>query len=305
MTASHDVLQPQADPDAARRVISKSLYVVATPLGNLADISTRAVAILRAVDVIAAEDTRTSGVLLAHHGIATRLIAAHQHNESASAQGIVKLLDGSASVALISDAGTPGISDPGARIVRAVRAAGHTVIPIPGPSAVTAALSASGLDGNFHFVGFLSTKPAAREAALKSLLASNTISVLYEAPHRIADLAREVAQLAEPTRRIVIARELSKRFETIVEVSAATWVDYLEADADRRRGEFVVMIDRAPDMAEDALSEESLRVLALLQESLPLSEAVRLSAAITGAKRKLLYAHGLKNPSGRASSADS
>lgn len=278
---------------AAGSVLPKSLYVVATPLGHLDDITLRAIAILRSVDVIAAEDTRTSATLLRHHGIATKTIAAHQHNEAAAAARIVALLQEGKSVALISDAGTPAVSDPGARIVRAVRDAGFAVVPVPGANALVAALSASGFEGAFHFAGFLSPKRGARVAALEALRGLAATLALYEAPHRILDLATDIGSVFEPPRRIVIARELTKRFETFHACAASELHAWLAADTNQQRGEFVVLIEAAPARAP-GLDDEARRVLALLLDELPVKTAAALAARITGQSKNDLYAQALR-----------
>jgi 16S rRNA (cytidine1402-2'-O)-methyltransferase len=283
----HSDSRTQNPQDHEARTLSKALYVVATPLGNLDDITLRAIATLRGVDLIAAEDTRTSATLLRHHGIDTKTIAAHQHNEQAAAARIVALLHEGKSVALISDAGTPAVSDPGARIVRAVRDAGFTVVPVPGPNAVVAALSASGFEGPFHFAGFLPPKSAARSKLLAGLRGMAATLVLYEAPHRILDLAADLAAVYEPARRVVIARELTKRFETIHACNVGELGEWLAGDTNQQRGEFVVLIDAAPP--SEGLDDEARRVLALLLAELPVKTAAALASRITGQSKNALY----------------
>ena len=273
-------------------MLPNSLYVVATPLGHLDDITLRAIHTLRNVDVIAAEDTRTSATLLRHHGIGTKTIAAHQHNEAAAAARIVALLQEGKSVALISDAGTPAVSDPGARIVRAVRDAGFAVVPVPGANALAAALSASGFEGAFHFAGFLPPKRGARVAALQALSGLAATLALYEAPHRIVDMAIDIATVFEPARRVVVARELTKRFETIHACTASELHAWLVADANQQRGEFVVLIEAAPPRAA-GLDAEAQRVLTLLLEEIPVKTAAALAARITGQSKNDLYAQAL------------
>lgn len=269
-------------------MMAPALYVVATPLGNLEDITLRALQVLAAVDCVAAEDTRHTTGLLRHHGIGTRLLAVHEHNEAAAAGQVIARLAQGQAVALVSDAGTPGISDPGARLVAAVQAAGHRVIPIPGPSAVAAALCASGLAAErFHFCGFLPPRPQARRAAIEQLRALPCTLVFYEAPHRIAECVDDLAAGLEPEREVVICRELTKLFEQIRRMPLARAPAWLAADPDHRRGEFVLVVS-APPPADD-LSAEALRTLELLRAELPLASAVRLAAAITGAPRKRLY----------------
>ncbi|HEX4326467.1 MAG TPA: 16S rRNA (cytidine(1402)-2'-O)-methyltransferase [Burkholderiales bacterium] len=274
---------------------SAALYVVATPIGNLADISARALQVLKAVDAIAAEDTRTSGPLLSHYGIGTRLFAAHEHNEEKAAEKVVELLREGKRVALISDAGTPAISDPGARLVRAVRAAGYAVIPVPGANAAAAALSASGFEGPFHFAGFLPAKGTARRAALRTLAGMPATLVFYEAPHRILDLATDLAAELPAERRLVLARELTKRFESIHATTVGEAAAWLTGDEYRQRGEFVVLLEAAVITKNpDAVDGEAERVLNLLLAELPVSSAAKLAADITGVPRKALYARALQ-----------
>lgn len=275
---------------------SIALYVVATPIGNLADIGGRALDTLRAAAWVAAEDTRHTQGLLAHYGIASRLFAAHEHNEEAAAQRIIGCLAAGESVALVSDAGTPGISDPGARIVGRVRAAGFPVVPIPGPCAAVAALSASGITApHWLFCGFLPTRPAARRQAIEAVAAVPAALVFYEAPHRIVDTIEALAAGLGETRDCIMARELSKRFESIHRCRLGEALAWLEADPDRRRGEFVVVVDAPPTpAAEAAASADGERVLALLlAEGLPVKQAARLTQAITGAPKKALYERAL------------
>ena len=221
---------------------SSALYVVPTPLGNLADLTRRAEEVLRAVPWIAAEDTRHSGPLLKQLGATGRLLPAHQHNEHEAAARIIDKLQAGESVALISDAGTPGISDPGARVVAAVRAAGGRVVPLPGPCAATTALSASGLnDEHFLFYGFLPSKAGQRRQAIENLRATPAALVFYEAPHRVLDTVGDLAELlgGDDGRTLVIARELTKLFESIHSGPLAEALDWLKADSNRQRGEFV------------------------------------------------------------------
>jgi 16S rRNA (cytidine1402-2'-O)-methyltransferase len=268
------------------------LYVVATPLGNLQDITLRALAVLKAVDVIAAEDTRHSQRLLDAYGIRGRLLALHEHNEQSAASGLIRLLEEGKPVALITDAGTPAVSDPGARAVARVQEAGFLVVPVPGPNAAVAALSASGLtDAHFHFHGFLPPKQAARRTALEGLRAIPAALVFYEAPHRIAETLADLAAVLEGGREVVVARELTKRFEQIVRLPLLEAPAWLAADPDRSRGEFVVIVSGPPPVA--ALSPEAERVLGLLLAELPVKSAARLAAEITGASRKRLYERAL------------
>lgn len=270
-----------------------ALYVVATPLGNLGDITVRALEVLKRVDVIAAEDTRHSQRLLDACGVRTRLIALHEHNEQAAAGEVIRRLGGGQSVALITDAGTPAISDPGARAVARVRGAGFRVVPVPGPSAATAALSVAGFDqGGFLFVGFLPAKPGARRAAIEAVRAQTATLVMYESPHRIGESLADLAAVLEPARAIVIARELTKLHEQVVRLLLGEAVAWLASDPNHARGEFVLLIEGAPP--REGLDPEAERVLDLLLAELPLKTAARLAAEITGQARNALYARALE-----------
>lgn len=265
-----------------------ALYVVATPLGNLGDIGARALEVLRGADAIACEDTRHTRRLLEHFGIRAETFSLHEHNEAAAAEKLIRLLREGRSVALVSDAGTPAVSDPGARAVAAVRAAGFAVIPVPGPNAAVAALSASGLtDPHFLFYGFLPAKETARRKALAGLKPLPCALVFYEAPHRIAETVADLAAVLEPQRTIVIARELTKLFESIVSLPLAEAPAWLAADEDRRRGEFVLAVS-APPPAE-GVPPGAERALDLLLAELPLRQAVKLAAEISGASKNDLY----------------
>lgn len=268
-----------------------AFYVVATPIGNLADITLRALTVLRGVGLIAAEDTRHTRHLCTHHGISAALIAAHEHNEARAADEILSRLAAGQSVAYVSDAGTPAISDPGARLVAAVRAAGHPVVPLPGPCAAVTAMSVSGFaDGAWTFRGFLPHKTAARRTVLESLVALPEIQIFYESTHRIVDSLAAIGEVFGE-RRIVLAKELTKVFEAIVDGTAAEVLDWLAADGERARGEFVLVIAGA---AADAKPDDSARVLALLlADGLPVRQASNLAAAISGAPRKKLYEQAL------------
>ena len=265
-----------------------ALYVVATPLGNLGDIGARALEVLRGVDAIACEDTRHTRKLLDHFGIRAETFSLHEHNEAAAAERLLRLLRDGRTLALVSDAGTPAVSDPGARAVAAVRQAGLEVIPVPGPNAAIAALSASGLaDPHFLFYGFLPAKEAARRKAVAALKGLPFALVFYEAPHRIEETVADLAAELEPQRTLVIARELTKLFESIVSLPLAEAPAWLAADENRRRGEFVLAVS-APPPAE-AIDAESMRVLDVLLAELPLKQAVKLAAEISGASRNALY----------------
>jgi 16S rRNA (cytidine1402-2'-O)-methyltransferase len=272
-----------------------ALYVVATPIGNLGDLSPRAAAVLGSVQRIAAEDTRTTSALLGHHGIRTPaggLVALHDHNEAKVADGLIAALADGGTLALVSDAGTPLISDPGYALVRAARAAGRPVYAIPGPCAAIAALSVSGLPTDrFVFAGFLPAKSAARRTAFETLLREPRTSIWYESTHRIDDSLDDLVATLGPARRVCLARELTKRFEQSITLPAAELRAWLAADANRSRGEFVLVVEGAPEAADDGAAE---RVLRLLLAELPASRAARLAAEITGAAKKPLYQLALK-----------
>jgi len=266
---------------------SAALYVVPTPLGNLADLTRRAEEILRTVPWVAAEDTRHSGPLLKQLGAQARTLPAHQHNEHEAAARIVDKLHAGEAVALISDAGTPGISDPGARIVAAVRAAGCRVVPLPGACAATTALSASGLlDPHFLFYGFLPSKGGQRRQALEELRRQPCALVFYEAPHRVLETVVDLAAVLGE-RTLVIARELTKLFESIHSGPLTAAVAWLKEDPNRQRGEFVLLVSGAPASADDGEGERVLRLL--LADGLPVKQAARLASAITGAAKNVLY----------------
>ena len=266
--------------------------MVATPIGNLADISLRALFVLGLVDVIACEDTRHTRSLLKQYGLEKPLRAVHEHNETESAGPIIAQLLSGQRVAYVSDAGTPGVSDPGARLVAAARAAGVAVIPIPGASSVTTLLSVSGLTGQTPVVvaGFLPTKAGEREKAFQNLDEQESAVVLMEAPHRIEDLARHFSRLGE--RQVTVGRELTKQFEEIATVPARELGLWLQQDSKRLRGEFVLLVHPRTKAADPAATQVE-RVLTLLLAELPLKTAVRLAAEITGAPRNALYEKAL------------
>jgi 16S rRNA (cytidine1402-2'-O)-methyltransferase len=274
-------------------VMENALYVVATPIGNLGDISLRALETLRGVDLVACEDTRHARHLLDHHGIKIPTLALHQHNENEAADKLVRLLGEGKAVALISDAGTSGVSDPGARTVAAVRAAGFRVVPLPGPNAAIAALSAAGLaDPHFLFVGFLPAKVGARRTAIQALGGVDAALVFYEAPHRVMETVAELVELLEPQRDIVIARELTKLFEQIVRMPLADAPAWLAADANHQRGEFVLVVSGPPP--REGMDAETERVLISLLAELPVKQAAKLAAEITGRPKNALYARALE-----------
>ena len=286
LAAARDAAASQHYPEGA-------LYVVATPIGNLADISLRALHVLQTVDAVACEDTRHTQALLRSYGLdrpGAQLLAVHQHNEAEAAQAVVERLRTGQRVAYVSDAGTPGVSDPGARLVAAVHAAGLRALPLPGASSVTAALSVAGAvapaqgEAGFVFAGFLPPKSAERQRAVATLAQEPRSVVLLEAPHRIADLAQALAVLG--ARPVTLARELTKQFEEIATLPAQDLPAWLAASRDRVRGEFVLLLHPVAVQGDDG---ESLRVLRLLLAELPLKTAVRLAAEITGASRNGLY----------------
>jgi 16S rRNA (cytidine1402-2'-O)-methyltransferase len=258
------------------------------------DISLRALDVLGGADTIAAEDTRTSAHLLGGHGIAgKRLLALHQHNEREAAEKVIKLLAQGESVALISDAGTPAVSDPGALVVEAVRAAGYRVIPIPGANAAIAALSAAGLAApHFLFYGFLPNKSAARCKQLQSLSEHPYTLVFYEAPHRILECVADMQEVFGGEREIVLAREITKLFENIHRCRLHDAMDWLHSDPNNLRGEFVLLVSAAPQRTE-GLSAEAEQVLKVLLAELPLKQAVQLAVQITGASKNELYQRAL------------
>jgi 16S rRNA (cytidine1402-2'-O)-methyltransferase len=275
-----------------------ALYVVATPIGNLADITLRALHLLGLVDAIACEDTRHTASLLQAYGLHRPLLALHQHNEAEAAIGVVERLQRGERVAYVSDAGTPGISDPGARLCAAVQAAGLRAIPLPGASSVTTLLSVAGLaatetDAAFEFTGFLPTKGSARAQALRRLAQQPHACVLLEAPHRIQQLARDLIELGE--RRVTLGRELTKQFEQLVTLRCDELAGWLAADPMHGKGEFALVLHPLARVAasEDGPDAEALRVLKLLLAELPLKGAARLAAEITGGAKNALYQAGL------------
>ncbi len=273
------------------RASAATLYVVATPLGHLRDITLRAIDVLSSVDVIYAEDTRVSAVLLARYGIGVRAQSLHAHNEARRADEVVAALGAGRSIALITDAGTPAVSDPGARIVHAVREAGLRVVPVPGASALVAAVSAAGLvAARFLFAGFLPAKRGEREAMLASIADLDAALVFYEAPHRVAATIEALAASLDGARTLVVARELTKAFETIAAMPLASAGEWVAADANRQRGEFVLIVD-APRVSAQApaLATDVRRWIEALVPLLPPARVAAVVAEVTGAPRDELY----------------
>lgn len=291
LTAARDAAASQTYPQGC-------LYVVATPIGNLADISLRALHVLQMVDAIACEDTRHTQGMLRSYGLerpGQQLLAVHQHNEAEAAAGIISRLQQGQRIAYVSDAGTPGVSDPGARLCAALAAHGLRSMPLPGASSITSALSVAGCvphgqtDGGFVFAGFLPTKNAERQTAVQKLADEPRCTVLLEAPHRIQDMTKALAVLG--TRPITLAREITKQFEQITTHAAQDVAAWLDADSTRTKGEFVIVLHPV-EVAQD--SNESERVLRLLLAELPTKTAVKLTAEITGGHRNTLYERALE-----------
>lgn len=306
--SSHTPPQPQSLALQAAQAVAggqhyptSCLYVVATPIGNLADISLRALQVLRTVEAIACEDTRHTAALLGQYGLHAPLLALHQHNEADMAQRIVARLQDGARIAYVSDAGTPAISDPGARLVQAVQQAGLRTLPLPGASSVTTLISVAGLDpqlqgtaaAGFVFVGFLPSKSQERARAIAQLAHEARAVVLLEAPHRIHDLALALGVLGD--RRLTVGRELTKQFEDIATLSAQGFSDWLHSAPQRSKGEFALVLHgQAPSLpAEGQLPDTALRTLRLLLAELPLKSAVRLAVELTGLPKNTLYAAAL------------
>ena len=271
------------------------LYVVATPIGNLQDLSPRALQVLRDVALIAAEDTRHSRKLLTHFGVATALLSLHEHNEREVCATVLKRLAAGLDIALVSDAGTPLISDPGFHLVRAARQAGVRVVPVPGPAALVAALSVAGLPTDrFCFEGFLSSRQAARRQRLQDLADHRATLVFYESSHRILACVADMADIFGADREATLARELTKTFETVLSGSLASLLVQLQADSQQQKGEFVVMVHGATPRAASAVDATSEHVLTVLLTELPLKQAAALASRITGLSKNVLYDHGLQ-----------
>jgi 16S rRNA (cytidine1402-2'-O)-methyltransferase len=296
------LLQAAQFAAGAQQYPSATLYVVATPIGNFADLSLRAIHVLATVHAVACEDTRVTGQMLHRLGVSPALMAVHQHNESQAAERVIERLALGERVAFVSDAGTPAVSDPGARLVAAVRQAGFNVVPLPGPSSVLTALSVAGdigsagekSGGGFRFVGFLPPKGAERSQAIQRLQMESMTTVLFEAPHRIETLMQALAEHM-PERRVTLCRELTKQFEQIHTLPAAQGPAWLAEDADHRRGEFVLVLHaQSPVDAELPAQAAAEKLLNALLGALPLRQAVDLAAELSSQPRKALYARALE-----------
>ncbi len=276
------------------------LYVVATPIGNLEDMTPRAIRILSEVDLIAAEDTRHSGKLLKHFGIEAKTEALHEHNERSQVPRLIEILQAGKSIAFITDAGTPLVSDPGFHLVRSARQAGLSVIPVPGACAAIAALSAAGLPSDrFVFEGFPPAKSAARRAVFEKLHEEARTLIFYESPHRILESLEEMTEIFGPGREAVLARELTKQFETVRSGTLTELFEWVNRDPHQQLGEFVILIHGVPRAEREAVDEDAERVLRILLEELPVSQAAALAAKITGLKKNKLYDYALSLKAGR------
>lgn len=274
---------------------SGHLYIVATPIGNLADMSFRAIEVLQQVACVYAEDTRHSKKLLQHYNINTPMLSLHEHNEQQRIQQLMQRLQQGEDIAIISDAGTPLISDPGYPMVHQAQQAGIQVIPVPGPCALVAALSASGFaTDKFIFEGFLPAKQVARCKALEGILYETRTTVFYESSHRIVDCIKDCVDTFDPERLLIIARELTKTFETIKQGTAAELLNWLQQDTNQQKGEFVLLVAGYQPQQQD-ISAQSKQLLKLLVAELPLKKAAKLTAEVTGDKKNQLYEYGLTN----------
>ncbi len=276
-------------------ILIGSLYIVATPIGNLADITFRAVETLKNVDLIAAEDTRHSGKLLQHYDIDTPMFSLHEHNEKVKYKTLIDKLQQGKSIALISDAGTPLISDPGYRLVREAVKLDIQVVPIPGVSAIISALSVSGLPSDhFTFEGFLPAKEYARKKALEKLINETRTMIFYESPHRVMVMLNSLLEVFGGDREIVVARELTKRFESIRAGQLQSIIDWFSENPEKQKGEFVVLVAGSAEKKEKELSEDDLHVLNVLLSELSVKQASHLAAKITGKKKNVFYEKALK-----------
>ncbi len=273
-----------------------TLFIVPTPIGNLGDITQRALEILNSVDIIAAEDTRHTGKLLSHFNIQTRTFALHDHNEQQKAQVLVEKLLAGESIALVSDAGTPLISDPGYHLVSQCRQAGVKVVPLPGACAVITALSASGLPSDrFSFEGFLPAKSKGRKDRYLEIAKVERTCIFYESPHRISESLADMLEVLRPDRQVVLARGLTKAFETIQGLPLAELIEWIEEDANRKRGEMVLLIHGHREAVSESLPDEVTRTLTILTKELPLKKAAAMTAEIYNLKKNALYKWGLEH----------
>ncbi|MDX1491217.1 MAG: 16S rRNA (cytidine(1402)-2'-O)-methyltransferase [Pseudohongiellaceae bacterium] len=276
-------------------VTTASLYIVATPIGNLGDMTSRAIEVLKNVDLIAAEDTRHSARLLQHFGIGTQMRAYHDFSDDARVESLLEKVQSGRSVALISDAGTPLISDPGYRLVVRARELGIGVVPIPGASALTAAISVAGMPSDrFVFEGFPNAKSVSRIKQFEALGAESRSIIFYESPHRILESLADMQKVFGGERKVSICRELTKTFETVFTDSFDKVIEWMQADANQQRGEFVVIVAGLPKAEEEGLDEESLRILTILLEEFSVKQASALAARITGLKKNFLYQKALE-----------
>lgn len=272
-----------------------TLYVVATPIGNLGDMTARAIEVLRSVDLIAAEDTRHSARLMQHFAIATRMTSYHDFSDDARVDSLLATLQGGKSIALISDAGTPLISDPGYRLVQRARESGLRVVPIPGVCALTAALSAAGVPSDrFIFEGFPAAKRSGRKKHFAALIEETRTIIFYESPHRILESLADMREIFGAQRQAVICRELTKTFESIHLDSLGALEVWIREDDNRQRGEFVVLLKGAPPSEGEAVDADTLRMLEILLETMSVKQAAALAARISGVKKNLLYEQALK-----------
>ncbi|AYN27779.1 MULTISPECIES: 16S rRNA (cytidine(1402)-2'-O)-methyltransferase [Buttiauxella] len=277
-------------------ISASTLYIVPTPIGNLGDITQRALTVLQSVDLIAAEDTRHTGLLLQHFAINARLFALHDHNEQQKSETLLAKLKEGQSIALVSDAGTPLINDPGYHLVRTCREAGIRVVPLPGPCAAIAALSAAGLPSDrFCYEGFLPAKSKGRRDALKAIEQEPRTLIFYESTHRLLDSLDDICAVLGESRYVVLARELTKTWESIHGAPIGELAAWVKEDENRRKGEMVLIVEGFKAPADDALPADALRTLALLQTELPLKKAAALAAEIHGVKKNALYKYALEN----------
>ena len=276
-------------------VITGTLYLVATPIGNLADIGHRAIEVLQSVDIVAAEDTRHSRKLLQHYQIERQLIALHEHNERESASRLLEKLQAGVSIALISDAGTPLISDPGFNLVRLVREHGISVVPVPGACALICALSASGLPTDrFTFEGFLPSKSSGRCARLNLLTHETRTMIFYESNHRIVESLQDMAEIFGGNRQAVLARELTKQFETIRGDTLSALVSWVSDDTQQQKGEIVVLVHGKETSDNNEVTPEAEQMLKILMDELPIKQAAKLAAKLCGIKKRSLYEKALE-----------